>query len=243
MDGDELFVEYQPIVLLKDESCVGAEALVRWRRAGTILQPSEFLSSICNTPLSGRLSYWVIDTVAADLGDWLAEHPQAHISINVPPEILGRGGLQYAAERSGLHARMNQIVLEITEHGVPDQLGLQALNMLAERGLRIALDDVALNGMNLALLARCNFSIIKLDRQLTSQLASGRPPPPWLAGLSSLLRNSALQVIAEGVETRYQADALQHAGVQMAQGYLYSASLDAAALIAYHASASCARRW
>jgi sensor c-di-GMP phosphodiesterase-like protein len=238
MDSHELFVEYQPIVLLSDASCIGAEALVRWRRADTILQPSEFLSAINNTPLSGRLTYWVIDTVAADLGHWLSAHPRAQISINIPPEILGRGGLQYAAERSGLHARANQIVLEITEHGVPDQIGLQALNMMAERGLRVALDDVALNGVNLALLARCNFTVIKLDRHLISQLAPDAPAPQWLDALGSLLRNSHLQVVAEGVETPFQARVLREAGVQMAQGYLFSASLNAPALIAYHASAS-----
>jgi EAL domain-containing protein (putative c-di-GMP-specific phosphodiesterase class I) len=120
---------------------------------------------------------------------------------------------------------------------VPDQLGLQALNMMAERGLRVALDDVALNGMNLALLARCNFSVIKLDRQLTSQLEADTSAPQWLSALSSLLRNSELKVVAEGVETQYQADVLRGAGVQMAQGYLFSASLAAPALIAYHAGA------
>jgi len=236
MDSHELFIEYQPIVLLSDASCIGAEALVRWRRADTILRPSEFLRAIDSTPLSGRLTYWVIDTVAADLGPWLSEHPGTQISINVPPEILGRGGLQYAAERSGLSAHANQIVLEITEHGVPDQLGLQALKMMAERGLRVALDDVTLTSVNLALLTRCNFSVIKLDRQMTSQLEPAAPEPQWLPALSSLLRNSELKIVAEGVETQYQADVLRGAGVQMAQGYLFSASLAAPALIAYHAS-------
>ena len=66
MDSRELFVEYQPIVLLSDASCIGAEALVRWRRADRIVQPSEFLRAINNTPLSGRLTYWVIDTAAAE---------------------------------------------------------------------------------------------------------------------------------------------------------------------------------
>ena len=47
--------------------------------------------------MSGVLTYWVIDTVAVELGKWLGGHEAVHISINVPPEILGRGGLQYAA--------------------------------------------------------------------------------------------------------------------------------------------------
>jgi sensor c-di-GMP phosphodiesterase-like protein len=238
MDRGELYVVYLPIVTLSDQRCIGAEALVRWRRGNVVLQPIDFLHVAHNTPISGRLTYWVIDTVAAELGPWLAEHPQMHISINVPPEILGRGGLEYAATRSGLRARMDQIVLEITEHGVPDQLGIDALNAMAERGVRIALDDVALSGVNLALLARCNFRIIKLDRRLTGQLTAGSPAPQWLAGLASLLRNTPIQVIAEGVESLHQASALQAAGVQMAQGYLFSTPLTVRELQAYYLSSN-----
>jgi len=238
MDRHELFVEYQPVVLLHDHACVGAEALVRWRRNGAVRMPSEFLRAISDTLLSGRLTYWVIDTIAAELGTWLSEHPQVKVSINVPPAILGRGGLQYAATRSGLYARKDQIVLELTERGVPDELGLQALNAMSERGLRLALDDVSLNGVNLALFARCNFGIIKLDRHLTSQLTPAAPHHAWLTGLSSLLRNSTVQVVAEGVETQFQAKTLLEAGVQMGQGFLFSASLPAPELIAYHARAS-----
>jgi sensor c-di-GMP phosphodiesterase-like protein len=91
MDKGELFVEYLPAVSLRDQRCVGAEALVRWRRGNTVVQPDEFLHLVEHTPVSGRLTYWVIDTVAAELETWLGDHPQARISINVPPEILGRG--------------------------------------------------------------------------------------------------------------------------------------------------------
>ena len=234
LDRGELFLVYLPILTLNDQRCIGAEALVRWRRGNVVLQPNDFLHVVHNTALSGRLTYWVIDTVAAELGSWLADHPQVQISINVPAEILGRGGLEYAAARSGLSARVDQIVLEITEHGVPDQLGIDALNAMAERGVRIALDDVALSGVNLALLARCNFGIIKLDRRLIGQLAAGSPPPQWLVGLASLLRNTEIQVIAEGVESLHQASALLAAGVQMAQGYLFSAPLRAHELQSYY---------
>lgn len=234
MDRGELFVEYQPIVSLPTGRCIGAEALVRWRRSGVVLAPGEFLPLIENTPLSGRLTYWVIDTVAAQLGGWLGKHVDAYISINVPPEILGRGGLEYAAARSGLQARVGQIVLEITERGVPDRLGLDALNAMAERGVRLALDDTMLSGANLALLSRCKFGIIKLDRELTVQLVEDEAPPSWLPGLQSLLSNSSLRVIAEGIESDYQARTLSAAGVQMGQGYLFSASLSAHDLMHFY---------
>ena len=227
MDRGELFVEYLPTVTLADRRCVGGEALVRWRRGDAIVPAADFIPLIENTPLSGRITYWVIETVAAELGDWLDSHADAFVSINVPPEILGRGGLEYAAIRSGMLTRVAQIVLEITERGVPDRLGLDALNVMAERGVRLALDDTMLSGTNLALLARCNLSMIKLDRKLTSQLGPELPAPAWLAGLKSLLKSAPLQVVAEGVESDYQAKWLHAAGVQMAQGHLFSPPLSA----------------
>lgn len=234
LERGELFIEYLPIVTLRDERCVGAEALVRWHRGDAIMMPLEFIPAIENTPVSGKLTYWVIDTVAAELGGWLAEHGEAQISINVPPEILGRGGIEYAAVRSGLRARADQIVLEVTERGVPDRLGLDALNEIARKGVRIALDDITLSGVNLALIARCSFSIVKIDRGLIAQLEYDKPLPNWLVGLGSLLRTTELEVIAEGIETRFQANVLMAAGVEMGQGYLYSTPLSARALKEYY---------
>ncbi len=242
MDRGELILEYQPIVSLDSRCSLGAEALVRWYRAGTVIAPGSFVPLIENTPLSGRLTYWVIDAVAIELGTWLIEHEDASISINVPPEILGRGGLEYAAMRSGLRARVDQIVLEITERGVPDRLGVEAINTMARHGVRIALDDTRLTGANLALLSRCSFNIIKLDRQITAQLIEHESAPEWLAGLKSLLSNSSLTVVAEGVESEYQARVLSSVGVKMAQGYLFSTPLPARAFMQFHDESSAVRQ-
>src|SRR5688572_20861225 len=89
----QMFLHYLPTVSLTDSHCEGAEALVRWRRRRAVLPAGAFIPLIENTPVSGMMTYWVIDSVAEELGVWLDEHPAAHISINVPPEILGRGGL------------------------------------------------------------------------------------------------------------------------------------------------------
>jgi sensor c-di-GMP phosphodiesterase-like protein len=236
MERGELFLVYLPTVTLANARCVGAEALVRWRKGSEVLTGGDFIPQIENTPMSGTITYWVIDTVATELGEWLGEHGDAHISINVPPEILGRGGLAYAATRSGLRAHVGQIVLEITERGVPDRLGLEALNAMAQRGVRLALDDTMLTGANLALLARCSFQIVKLDRALVAKLRADAPTPAWLEGLTSLLNSSSsLQVVAEGVESDYQAQTLIAAGVQMAQGYLFSTALTAPELMRRYA--------
>jgi sensor c-di-GMP phosphodiesterase-like protein len=234
----ELFLEYQPIVTLRDGSCAGAEALIRWRRNGSVIDAAEFMPLTDRTPLSGVLTYWVIDTIANELGDWLPLHPSAHIGINIPPEILGRGGIEYAAVKSGLREHAKQLVFEITERGIPDDLGLQALNRIPDTGARAALDDVTLSGANLALLTRCRFDLIKIDQTLVAQLAMDLPPPAWLDGLSPLLHATPIEVIAEGVENQHQADVLQAAGVQLAQGHWFSEALSADRFKRYYAQTS-----
>ena len=238
----EFFLVYQPIVVLRDRSCFGAESLIRWRRRGAVLEAWEFMPVTDRTPLSGVITYWVIDTVASELGDWLGSHESARIAINIPPEILGRGGLEYAATKSGLRPRARQLILEITERGVPDQLGLDALNSIPKTGASVALDDTTLSGANLALLTRCQFDLVKIDRTLIAQIAPDKPPPGWMGGLAALLRTTSLKIIAEGVETEYQADALHAAGVQMAQGHLFAAPLSAADFRTYYSARSAAAK-
>jgi hypothetical protein len=118
---EEFFLEYLPTCSLKSNRCVGAEALIRWRRGSTVL-PGEFIPRVENTPLSGLLTYWVIETVGRELGSWLRTHAGVHLHINVPPEILGRGGIAYAVAKAGLMDVAHKIVLEVTERGVPDKL-------------------------------------------------------------------------------------------------------------------------
>ena len=88
LDKKEFFLEYLPTIDLADGRCVGAEALIRWQRTDRVIPPLDFIPVADHTPVSGLITYWVIDTLAAELGDWLVSHPAAHLSFNVPPEAV-----------------------------------------------------------------------------------------------------------------------------------------------------------
>jgi sensor c-di-GMP phosphodiesterase-like protein len=219
----EFFLEYLPIMSLTEGRCTGAEALIRWQRGGQTLQPNSFIPIAERTPLAGLITYWVMETVADQLGDWLRETPRANLSINIPPEIIGRGGIAYAASKSRLIDLAPQLIMEVTERGLPDSIGVETINASRKMGVRIAMDDFSLDGSaNLAILSRANFDIIKLDRSLSAQIIEGNSHPEWLAGMSALLQSSQLIVIAEGVETELQHTVLRQAKIQGAQGYYYS---------------------
>jgi sensor c-di-GMP phosphodiesterase-like protein len=221
-------------VSLDPERCIGAEALLRWQRPGGVVFPDAFVPLIENTPLSGLVTYWVIDRVAIEMGDWLRNQHDVEMHINVPPDILGRGGLEYATQKSGLSDVRHKIVLEITERGVPDQQGLSALDLAARQGVRIALDDVRIDPASVMVLARCNAQIIKIDKGvLLDTGAGGAMRPRWAEALSVLLKTTDLEVIAEGVETAGQLSMLRAAGVRRVQGHYFSPPLRADAFLHY----------
>jgi sensor c-di-GMP phosphodiesterase-like protein len=234
LERGEFFLEYLPIVSLEPACCVGAEALLRWQRADGILYPDAFIPQADNTPLSGLLTYWVIDQVAVEMGAWLRAQEGVELHINVPPEILGRGGLEYAAQKSGLGDVRHKLVLEITERGVPDQLGLQALDLAARQGVRIALDDVRIDPAQVMVLARSNVRILKIDKSVLVERGAEGALPRWAEALSVLLKTTDLEVIAEGVQSAEQLAVLRAAGVRRAQGHYFSPALPAAAFLDYH---------
>jgi EAL domain-containing protein (putative c-di-GMP-specific phosphodiesterase class I) len=233
LNKGEFFLEYLPTMSLDSGRCVGAEALIRWRRPSGVVPPQEFIPLVENSHLSGMLTCWVIETAAAELGHWLRAHEDVHLGINVPPEILGRGGLEYVATRSGLMELAGKIVLEITERGVPDKLGLGALEAAARRGFRVALDDVSVGEANLVVLSRCKIDIIKVDRSVIGQITKDEQTPAWVSALTALLRATQLGVIAEGVETAEQVKVLRAAGVRLAQGFYFSRPISAQAFEAF----------
>lgn len=231
LDQEEFFLEYLPIFSIDPERCIGAEALLRWQRPGGVVFPDAFVPLIENTPLSGLVTYWVIDRVAIEMGDWLTKQDGVEMHINVPPDILGRGGLEYAARKSGLSDVRHKIVLEITERGVPDQQGLRALDLSARQGVRIALDDVRIDPASVLVLSRCNAQIIKIDKSVLLDTGAGGAMPRWAEALSVLLKTTDLEVIAEGVETAGQLALLRAAGVRRMQGHYFSPPLRAAAFL------------
>jgi len=233
----EFCLHYQPIVSLVNRRCVGGEALVRWQRGGELVPANEFIHHFEGTPLSGPLTYWVIERIAIDLGDWLRAGTDRLLSFNVPAEILGRGGLDLAGEKAGLTDVVDRLVVEITERSLPDQLGVDALNSFRLRAHRskVAIDDAGLGHGNLVVLARLPLDIIKLDASVIDRIVPDGPLPEIAAQIASLAREGGTPIVAEGIEQEYQLMKLREAGVQYGQGWLFAKALPLEEFLGYFA--------
>lgn len=235
LDNGEFFLEYLPTVSLDTNRCIGGEALIRWRQDARVVPPQEFLPSLENTPMAERLTHWVIDTVAHELGGWLRDHDHElmHISINVPPEVFVHDRVEHAVTRSKLNDVAHKLVFEVTACSTAEKLDVNTLDGKEKSIVLVALDDVGAKNTDMVVLARARVDIVKIDKSFVDQMLQ----PDWsqekLSRLETLINGSSLAAIAEGVETQQQADILRAAGVKMAQGWYFSRPLSAADFRAY----------
>lgn len=220
---DELRLVYQPVFALADRTIVGAEALLRWEnpRLGQV-SPGEFIPAATESGLTQDLAVWAVHRAAAQLAQWHSAGIKAWISVNVSVKELHTH--QFATEVSealiAAGVLPSRLVLEVTEHDFSHQMNTLVAQLKALRGagVRIALDDFGSGYSSLGQLDRLPVDIIKIDRDLIAKDDGGVGP---LAEVTvELGRRLGMEIIAEGVETDTQLEAMIGAEAPLVQGYL-----------------------
>jgi diguanylate cyclase (GGDEF)-like protein len=242
----EFFLEYQPLVSLRDGTVCRVEALLRWRhpRLG-LLHPDQFVGMAEANGHIGALGRWVLTTACHAAEDWHRRFPKAEIGINVNVAVgqLHDPGLpdhvRSTLAETGLPPHL--LYLELTESAVlGEEAGpVDALAGLAASGVRLVIDDFGTGYSNLVHLTRLPASELKIAGSFL------KPPPSGsgskeagdkiLTAIVSLAHSLGLTVTAEGVETAAQAERLRTLRCDTAQGWFFaspSAADEVAELIA-----------
>lgn len=230
---------YQPLVDIPTRRIVGAEALIRWThpRWGPVT-PAVFMTEVESSNLIGDVTRFVLQRTEADMHA-MNDNAPFRIAINVAPMDLERK--EFVAEVLALTDRLPKstiLVLEITERFLlarnPGVRNVFAT--LRERGVRFALDDFGTEHSNLDVLGQFPFDFVKIDRQFISQIDKGGEG--LIEAITAVAAHYGMQVIAEGVETEAQHEALRRLGISFGQGYLYRRPVSAEEVFsARHASA------
>ncbi|WP_051325978.1 EAL domain-containing protein [Glycomyces tenuis] len=220
---DELRLVYQPVFALADRSIVGAEALLRWRhpRLGQV-SPGEFIPAATESGLTQDLAVWAVNRAAEQLAQWHSAGIKAWISVNVSVKELHTHLFATEVNAALIAAGVlpSRLVLEVTEHDFSHQMNtlIAQLKALRGAGVRIALDDFGSGYSSLGQLDRLPVDIIKIDRDLIAKDDGGVGP---LAEVTvELGRRLGMEIIAEGVETDTQLEAMIKAQAPLVQGYL-----------------------
>jgi len=229
----EFELRYQPQVSLSDRRIIGAEALLRWRHPTRgLLTPAAFLSVLESGPLATAVGEWVLGTACADAAAWRRTViPDFRIAINLFGAQFDAGNLPTKVERAlianGLPAQA--LELEITENIMlrREEEIVVPLREMCAWGVGIAFDDYGTGYASLSLLKRYPVTRLKIDRTFVRDVCTDEEDAAIVQAVIYLGRCFELDVIAEGIETDQQEEALRMYGCTEGQGYLYGEPLSA----------------
>jgi diguanylate cyclase (GGDEF)-like protein/PAS domain S-box-containing protein len=236
IDRQEFTLHYQPVVSVEDGQIVSVEALLRWQHPHRgLVEPGCFMHVAESSGLIVQIGEWAISEACRQAAEWSRTNPVG-VSVSVSPRQVSRSDLAGAVARalhtSGLDPGL--LELEITEQmlfEVPDS-SRATLRELKALGARLVLDDFGTGPSSFASIKHLTIDALKVDRSFVEGLGRGGGGKDGAIISAMLNMASALGVVttAEGVETREQLSLLRAAGCQLAQGYLFSEPVPAAAV-------------
>ncbi len=236
LERGEFLNHYQPIVALPAGNIVGFEALARWQAADRLVPPGEFVAVANETGIILPMNRGLLLQACERLRCWREEFPHLplYMSMNVSAREfenpdLARGIAATLQQTGVLPSSLQLEIMETIAMGDAEKAGA-ALAQLKALGVRLSIDDFGTGYSSLSRLQRFPVDTLKIDRSFISQMESDRESREMVRIIISLAHNFQLRVVAEGVETRPQADQLQQLGCDLAQGYLYSRPLAADAV-------------
>ncbi len=230
LELNEFVLYVQPIVDLANDAIVGGEALVRWQHPTQgLLYPDEWLDVAEATGLMPALGGWVLDTACHIAADWPsvdAGSVPRRIHVNVSARQLDSGNFGETIEQAlrAAHLRPDRLTIEFTETHLarirPELL--DDLRLLSTTGVGLAADDFGTGYSPLTKITELPLDMVKIDKQFVAGMLHDRPSMAVVQALVGLGKALSLDVVAEGVETSEQAEALRRVGCPSGQGYLWS---------------------
>lgn len=223
---------FQPQVRLADGRLEGFEALVRWHHPERgLLEPCHFLEAAEKLGLEMAIDTAMIEGALDGLVAMRAAgHAVDRISINLSARSMRDADrvdlLGWALERRDLAPQ--DVVVEVVESTlIVDSADPAAINIdrLAREGFRVELDDFGTGYSALSNVARLNIHALKIDRSLIQLMLGHQASAVVVNAIVALARQIGIAVIAEGVETEAEAEALTRLGCDLGQGYWFSRPL------------------
>ncbi|ANO50505.1 EAL domain-containing protein [Woeseia oceani] len=228
VDNREFVVYYQPKYDLASDSICGVEALIRWQDPLTgLVPPGRFIPLLEETGLIVEVGRWVLCRALEDYKDWAAQsNCVPRIAINVSAVELQRRGFLDSLIESIQDAGdfPEAIEIEVTESLMMHDLKqtVRILNTLRGLGVTVAIDDFGTGYSSLSHIARLPIDKVKIDRSFVQGMV-GNPEDMLITSTTIVLAHSlGLRVVAEGVETQEQLDALRQLKCDEVQGYFFS---------------------
>lgn len=231
----QLHLHYQPIIDLKRDRVIGAEALLRWQHPEKgAIAPDIFIPlAEEDETLICSIGAWVLDQACAQIADWRQRYtPTLSMAVNVSVKQMETSGFhQMVSDTLARHQLPPQAIeLEVTESiALSNTCELEDnLHALQKQGIRLAIDDFGTGYASFSYLRRFPVARLKVDRQFFDQVPENPQRSNLVKTIVSMGHTLGAEVIGEGVEQAEQVAFLKQIGGDYAQGYFFSRPLSPA---------------
>ncbi|HEY5303533.1 MAG TPA: EAL domain-containing protein [Acidimicrobiales bacterium] len=239
IDNGELFLVYQPLFSLEDQSLVGVEALVRWRHPERgIVPPDEFIPFAEKHALIGRIDRFVLNEACRQLAEWTHRDrwPESFtMAVNVSGRELSESSFASVVADAILRYDIapQRLCLEITETAFIGGWSeiQETLGALSSLGVRIALDDFGTGYSSLVHLQRMKVDMVKIDRTFVENIGRSDRDREIVAAVTAMSHALGMSVVGEGVETDHQLNTLVGLDCDQVQGFLLARPMSAEAVV------------
>lgn len=228
---DELVLNFQPQVD-SNGSISGAEALIRWQsKENGLVSPANFIPIAEDSGLIFPIGQWVIDSACKQLKAWESNQRTQNLilAINISPKQFGQADFvkQIINAIEHFEVNPNRVKLEITESLLLDDrnAAIEKMKLLKEKGVRLSLDDFGTGYSSLSYLKHLPLNQLKIDQSFVRRVDTDPVDKAIARAIVILGDTLGLNVIAEGVETNSQREALIECGCHYFQGYYFSKPL------------------
>jgi diguanylate cyclase (GGDEF)-like protein/PAS domain S-box-containing protein len=243
VERGELLLYYQPLIAARTGRLAGVEALLRWQHPDYgLVSPGQFIPMAEETGLIDSIGEWVLHSACRQMDRWyLLGLPRIAVSVNVSSRQFRQASLantiKSVLDDTGFDPRL--LELELTESVLMDDIdgSKTILAELKALGVSIALDDFGTGYSSLSYLKGFQLDTLKIDRTFIAELTTSEATASIVRATIGLGKVLRLRTIAEGVETRAQADSLVQQGCDVLQGFLFARPMEPDAFLSFATAA------
>jgi EAL domain-containing protein (putative c-di-GMP-specific phosphodiesterase class I) len=234
IENKEFSIYYQPIFSIASGKIEAIEALARWEHPTRgSLSPRKFVPLAEEIGLIGHLADLILRRACLEIGPALRERDDladVRLNVNLSSRQFSEPQLveQIIETLRETNFPPNRLKIEITESVFFEyqERAIEMLHTLRSYGIDIDIDDFGTGYSNLSYLVRLPINSLKIDRSFVKPITEDGANTEIVRTIISMARNLGLRVVAEGVETTAQLDALRALECEAAQGYLLARPMD-----------------
>lgn len=231
IENQEFQVYYQPKVDIRTRKLVGAEALIRWYRCGTVIPPMEFIPLCETVGLVQKLDFYVLNAVCRDITEWIAKGIRVvPISVNfskqhfVDPFVADH--INEVADKWHVPKKYLEIEFTETAYLADSKNVIYSIDRLHEYGISSSMDDFGTGYSSLSMLQNMSFNTLKLDKSFLNEGNFGdHRSRAVIENIIRMAKQLNMFIVSEGIETDRELAYMKEMNCDFAQGYLFDKPL------------------